>query len=293
MRKRVYLAFVLVLSLSLAGCAGQEKETEAQTESQMKMELEIETMQTEEPVTEKVEESEPAEITAGQVSTLIGSLVDLSMDRMTILSDNGNEILLSLESSELDFRRGFRVGNLVAVEYNGEIQETDSSRGTVRVLRVADSADVQELQVSPSGDGSRDDAQGNTETEPDVKDSAEMESAAQGNTESEGESESEAVPEEEVHILYGTLEEMSLNRMTIGTEDNNKESFGIMNVRMYFPKGMSEGLKVAVSYTGDFDSEERKILSVTGILPEEESTELETEPGSEKGTENETETESE
>ena len=286
MKKCVSYALVLMLCVSVQGCAGQTAESEIQPSTQI--ELEVETQQ--EVETESGTESETAETeeTAGdlQVNTVIGSLVDIDMKQITVLSDNGNEIILPINGAELDFRNGFRVGNLVSVDYTGEILETDNLEADISVLRAADSSDIQELKVSAprqkteeeseSGAAAEDNAEsegeaateGSTESESEAATEESTEAESEAATENSTEAESEAATddstesEEEVKILRGKIQKMEWNSMTIMTDEQEEQTFGIMNVRMYFSKGMAKGTAVVVSYTGDFTGEEQKVLSV-------------------------------
>lgn len=330
MKKSVSYALVLMLCVSVQGCAGQTKESETQPSTQMQMELELETLQeaetesetgTEAMETEKAEKAENM-----QVNTVIGSLVDIDMKQITVLSDNGNEIILPISEAELDFRNGFRVGNLVCVDYTGEILETDNLEADIFVLRAADSSDVRELRVSEprketeeesEGESAAEnvreseseadtDARGESESETDTEDGGETESgtdtedveetesgtdkdahgetgsetdtedSGQGESGTDAEDDGEASTEgstetgEDVKILRGQIQEIEWNSMTIMDEDKEERTFGIMNVQIYFAKGMAKGTEVVVSYTSEESGEGQKVISVMDAVSFEE-----------------------
>jgi hypothetical protein len=246
MKKRICSAFLLLLSLSLQGCAGQQKETETQPETHTELETQSEVETETEAETETQEEA--AEKTKHmRVNTIIGSLADIDMEQITVLSDNGNEIILPIDGTELDFCSGFRVGNLVSVNYTGELLETDGRKADISVLRAADSSDVEEVKISASGEKT-----GEMDSE---------ESAAPEETESTEETESET--EGEVQTVRGKMQSMDRNSMTILTEDQKELTFGIMNVKMYFSKGMAKGTEIEVSYRGEITGDDQEVVSVT------------------------------
>ena len=109
----------------------------------------------------------------------------------------------------------------------------------------------------------------------------------------------------------GKIKSIDRNNMTITITGSNKEwTFGIMNTRMYFAKGMKKGRNIVVSYTGDISDSEQNIISVIDFPSFEEmadakeaaeqaesetasETEAESVTEKESGTEKETETEKE
>lgn len=273
MKKSVCFALICLLSISVQGCAGQQTESETQTETQKQTELEtlreVETESEPETETEEAEKEEDL-----RVGTIIGSLVDIDMEQITVLSDNGNEIILPIKEAELDFSGGFRVGNLVSVNYTGEILETDNRSADIAVLRAADSSDVQELEVSALENEKEAEAEsgGESESESGTEEGTEgeSESGTEENTEGESESgleedteqESES-PTAEVQTIRGEIQNLDRNSMTILTDDKEELTFGIMNVQMYFSKGMAKGTKVVISYTGELTGENQGVVSVT------------------------------
>jgi len=257
------------------------------------------------------------------VNTIVGSLVDIDLQQLTVLSDNGNEIIFPIENVELDFRGGFRVGNLVSVQYMGEKLYADNRDTDVVVLRAADSADVQELSEPESETESRKETEGKSESETGTEQESQRESetGTESETESEAETESKtSEPESEsaaeddagkIKNTKGKIKSIDRNNMTITITGSNKEwTFGIMNTRMYFAKGMKKGRNIVVSYTGDISDSEQNIISVIDFPSFEEmadakeaaeqaesetasETEAESVTEKESGTEKETEKESE
>ena len=71
---------------------------------------------------------------------MIGTLEELSMDRVVLLSDNGNELAFSTDDVKIDLPSGIRIGNLVSVDYTGKITQKGSEKATA--VRIAGSADV-------------------------------------------------------------------------------------------------------------------------------------------------------
>lgn len=310
MKKGVCFAAALLLGLSMMGCQSSPQTAATETEKQsVKAETETESESETESETETETEKETE---AQQTNTIIGSMEEIDMDQITVLTDNGNEVILSIRDSELDFRNGFRVGNLVSVEYTGEIVEKDSTAGEVKVARVADSADVKvipgEESESESGTGSDMDSEkteGESETTKEsVKDqesenpeSENPESANQEDADTE-ETEENTEPREPAKELKGAVEHVAMGEMTIVTEEEQELTFKIANVRMYFAKGMTRGTKVVVSYTGEVsgaDTDQMNVLSVENDTAAGEKVKKEkpkrqtSESGAETGSESESE----
>ncbi len=285
-RKKAALAAAITLCLTAAGCSAQPQETESETAEQTKLKVEIgdpvETELQSETETEEMQETEQQSI-----GTVIGSLADINMEQLTLLSDNGNEIIFPVQGVELDFRRGFRVGNLATVTYAGELTETDGRRCGVKALRAADSADVEELVQSPREEetesggeaASEDPAQSDTDSE-------------ETETESTTEGESETVQEKEEHTLQGKLKQLELGSLTLLDGEGKTLELSAVNARMYFPEGLQKDLEITVVYTGDLSGEDVQVLSVTGgSLPEAGGNpEKETESGEPQSEGQETET---
>ena len=71
---------------------------------------------------------------------MIGTLEELSMDQVVLLSDNGNELAFSTDDVKIDLPYGIRIGNLVSVDYTGKITQKGTKKATA--VRIAGSADV-------------------------------------------------------------------------------------------------------------------------------------------------------
>ena len=79
-------------------------------------------------------------VNSSEVHTVIGTLEELSMDQVVLLSDNGNELAFSTDDVKIDLPSGIRVGNLVSVDYTGKITQKGTKKATA--VRIAGSADV-------------------------------------------------------------------------------------------------------------------------------------------------------
>ena len=71
---------------------------------------------------------------------MIGTLEELSMDQVVLLSDNGNELAFSTDDVKITLPNGLRIANLVSVDYTGKITQKGTKRATA--VRIAGSADV-------------------------------------------------------------------------------------------------------------------------------------------------------
>ncbi len=79
-------------------------------------------------------------VNSSEVHTVIGTLEELSMDQVVLLSDNGNELAFSTDDVKIDLPYGIRIGNLVSVDYTGKITQKGTKKATA--VRIAGSADV-------------------------------------------------------------------------------------------------------------------------------------------------------
>ena len=75
-------------------------------------------------------------VNSSEVHTVIGTLEELSMDQVVLLSDNGNELAFSTDDVKIDLPYGIRIGNLVSVDYTGKITQKGTKRATA--VRIAD-----------------------------------------------------------------------------------------------------------------------------------------------------------
>lgn len=258
MKRAIGFAAAVALSISMIGCSNNrqaaedttaaETVSESASETETVSETESETMSETETETETETESE-----ARQKNTIIGSVEEIDMNKITVLTDNGNEVILPIETAELDFRGGFRVGNLVSIEYVGDVVQRDSTVGDVEVIRVADSADVHTI---PAG------------SEPPAAEETEADTEAETKAERESES------NEPVTALKGKIEEVAISGITVVTEDQTKLTFKIINTRMYFEKGMAKGTDVVVSYYGTLSGTDTANVDVALVCSEGASVEV-------------------
>ena len=121
---------------------GSTKETaKKKAESETEKEKESTSEKNRETQTETKQSTGSSEtVNSSEVHTVIGTLEELSMDRVVLLSDNGNELAFSTDDVKIDLPSGIRIGNLVSVDYTGKITQKGSEKATA--VRIAGSADV-------------------------------------------------------------------------------------------------------------------------------------------------------
>ncbi len=66
----------------------------------------------------------------------VGTLVDISMNTITIRQNDGTELTFNSNNCEHDFKNGIREGNWVVITYIGEIQGTDTQN--IAVIKITD-----------------------------------------------------------------------------------------------------------------------------------------------------------
>lgn len=81
-------------------------------------------------------EDKGAAPTQQQEQQVVGSLVDMSMNTITVKQNDGTEITFNSSNCEHDFVNGMREGNWVVVTYLGTINGTDGS--SVKVVKITD-----------------------------------------------------------------------------------------------------------------------------------------------------------
>lgn len=176
MYRRFLAAGMLAAVLLVSGCSNHatqntEKTTQAVTESATGESTQTEQTEPASGVTEtdietkqsdgKNKQSEEtqdktgkeSEQTAGgqtgdeELHTVIGTLEELGMDQVMLLSDNGNELTFSVEGVKIDLPSGIRIGNLIAVDYTGKINKKGTKKAAaVRIAGSADTVNVGETE---------------------------------------------------------------------------------------------------------------------------------------------------
>ena len=114
------------------------KEKESTSEKNRETQTDKESAGTEKETKQSTGSSET--VNSSEVHTVIGTLEELSMDQVVLLSDNGNELAFSTDDVKIDLPYGIRIGNLVSVDYTGKITQKGTKRATA--VRIAGSADV-------------------------------------------------------------------------------------------------------------------------------------------------------
>ena len=114
------------------------KEKESTSEKNRETQIDKESAASEKETKQSTGSSET--VNSSEVHTVIGTLEELSMDQVVLLSDNGNELAFSTDDVKIDLPSGIRIGNLVSVDYTGKITQKGSEKATA--VRIAGSADV-------------------------------------------------------------------------------------------------------------------------------------------------------
>ena len=256
MYRRFLVAGMLAAVLLVSGCSNHatqntEKTTQAVTESATGestqteqtepasgvTETDIETKQSDgknkqsEETQDKT--SKESEQTAGgqtcdeELHTVIGTLEELGMDQVMLLSDNGNELTFSVEGVKIDLPSGIRIGNLIAVDYTGKINKKGTKKAAA--VRIAGSADTVNV--------------GETE-----KEENDLEAATEETTENVTE---KVQASGKKKTLQGTMEKLSMTSLTLKDADGKNYTLPIINVPLYLENGLAKGTKVEVTYRGD------------------------------------------
>ena len=177
--------------------------------------------------------SKESEQTAGgqtgdeELHTVIGTLEELGMDQVMLLSDNGNELTFSVEGVKIDLPSGIRIGNLIAVDYTGKINKKGTKKAAA--VRIAGSADTVNV--------------GETE-----KEENDLEAATEETTENVTE---KVQASGKKKTLQGTMEKLSMTSLTLKDADGKNYTLPIINVPLYLENGLAKGTKVEVTYRGD------------------------------------------
>lgn len=162
-----------------------------------------------------------------EIHTVIGTLEELGMDQVMLLSDNGNELMFSVEGVKIDLPSGIRIGNLIAVDYTGKINKKGTKKAAA--VRIAGSADTVNV--------------GETE-----KEENDLEAATEETTENVTE---KVQASGKKKTLQGTMEKLSMTSLTLKDADGKNYTLPIINVPLYLENGLAKGTKVEVTYRGD------------------------------------------
>lgn len=254
----------------------KETQTEGGTKETAKKKAESETVKEKESTSEKGRETQTDKESAAseketkqstgssetavssEVHTVIGTLEELSMDQVVLLSDNGNELAFSTDDVKIDLPSGIRIGNLISIDYTGKI--TPKGTGKATAVRIAGSADVFESEAETekateaaaekATEKATEQAAGQTAR----KNKKSSEAATEAKTDESKAAETKADTSKK-QTVKGILEKISMTGMTIKTSDGKELKFRIVQVPLYLEKGLTKGMSIKVTYRGELQSE--------------------------------------
>ena len=190
---------------------------------------------------------------------MIGTLEELSMDQVVLLSDNGNELAFSTDDVKIDLPSGIRIGNLVSVDYTGKITQKGTEKATA--VRIAGSADVFKSDAETETEAATEKATEKATEQTTRKNKKSSEAATEAKTDESKAAETKADASKK-QTVKGTLEKISMTGMTVKTSDGKELKFRIVEVPLYLEKGLTKGMSVKITYRGELQSEDSDQESV-------------------------------
>ena len=217
------------------------KEKESTSEKNRETQTDKESAASEKETKQSTGSSET--VNSSEVYTVIGTLEELSMDQVVLLSDNGNELAFSTDDVKIDLPSGIRIGNLVSVDYTGKITQKGTEKATA--VRIAGSADVFKSDAETETEAATEKATEKATEQTTRKNKKSSEAATEAKTD-----------ESKKQTVKGTLEKISMTGMTIKTSDGKELKFRIVEVPLYLEKGLTKGMSVKITYRGELQSED-------------------------------------
>ena len=190
---------------------------------------------------------------------MIGTLEELSMDQVVLLSDNGNELAFSTDDVKIDLPSGIRIGTLVSIDYTGKITQKGSEKATA--VRIAGSADVFKSDAETETEAATEKETEKVTEQTTRKNKKSSEAATEAKTDESKAAETKADASKK-QTVKGTLEKISMTGMTIKTSDGKELKFRIVQVPLYLEKGLTKGMSVKITYRGELQSEDSDQESV-------------------------------
>ena len=214
------------------------------------------------------------------IKTTAGTITDVSMNGLSILSDNGNDLTFSLYGAAIHVMNGFNIGNYVMIEYNGTITDDNDTSG-VWVISITDSgastsgstdetaetdteaADTNAVETSAS-EQSQSESGGQTSTESGTGSTTEAgtegatASANTANTQetSGTETQTEGTDAENsvsgqtasTVTIRGQIVEATQNTVTVTTDDGATLTFATGEASTSLAQGLQTGNSIDVTY---------------------------------------------
>lgn len=233
------------------------KEKESTSEKNRETQADKESAASEKETKQSTGSSET--VNSSEVHTVIGTLEELSMDQVVLLSDNGNELAFSTDDVKIDLPSGIRIGNLVSIDYTGKITQKGSEKATA--VRIAGSADVFKSDAETETEAATEKETEKVTEQTTRKNKKSSEAATEAKTDESKAAETKADASKK-QTVKGTLERISMTGMTIKTSDGKELKFRIVQVPLHLEKGLTKGMSVKIAYRGELQSEDSDQESV-------------------------------
>ena len=231
------------------------KEKESTSEKNRETQTDKESAASEKETKQSTGSSET--VNSSEVHTVIGTLEELSMDQVVLLSDN--ELAFSTDDVKIDLPSGIRIGNLVSVDYTGKITQKGTEKATA--VRITGSADVFKSDAETETEAATEKATEKATEQTTRKNKKSSEAATEAKTDESKAAETKADASKK-QTVKGTLEKISMTGMTIKTSDGKELKFRIVQVPLYLEKGLTKGMSVKITYRGELQSEDSDQESV-------------------------------
>lgn len=168
--------------------------------------------------------------------TIQGTVIDLTLNTITIKSKAGNTLTFPVAGAEQYYQNGIKKGTSVYLHYKGKIlssEENPNSFNTTH-LKVLSISDIEPLKVPAP-----------TPTP---------------------EPEENTIPEQKLFCVINSVNQHSLGTVIEGS--NTPLMLDMSALPCYFPGGISEGSHVTITYTGEFNGTTLEGLTILGLTGE-------------------------
>lgn len=171
--------------------------------------------------------------------TIKGTVLDLTLNTITIKSEKGNTVMFPSAGTRQYYENGIKKGTPVYLHYKGKILSTDDTGYNANHLKVLSISDIDPLNVPKP-----------TPTPA---------------------PEENAPKEQKLFCIIQNVSQNTLHTILEGTDTSL--ALDMTALPCYFPGGIAEGSHVSVIYTGEFNGTTLDGLTILGITGENPASE--------------------